>query len=323
MINFQKYDFIDKVAKIKLYEKIAYIRMVSEAVLESALKLEIQCPLHFSIGQEAASAGIGMNLLKSDFITTTHRSHAPYLAKGGDLSQMISEFYGKNTGSVGGYGGSMHLGSCENNIFCSAIVGGGISIAVGAGLAFKMKNKKNVSVAFFGDGASEEGVLHESLNFASLRKLPVIFFCENNFYAVQSSQYNTHANPKIYEQAISYGMPGIRIDGNNILEVYEATGKAIANARKGKGPFLIEAVTYRWREHVGPNFDFDMGYRSKEELEKWMKRCPVDNYEKYLLENKIIDVIRIKKIKQKIEKQIKDAWKKMERAQYAKLNELI
>ena len=131
----------------------------------------------------------------------------------------------------------------------------GISIAVGAGLAFKMKHKKNVSVAFFGDGASEEGVLHESLNFASLKKLPVIFFCENNFYAVQSSQYNTHANPKIYEQAISYGMPGIRIDGNNILEVYKATGEAIANARKGKGPFLIEAITYRWREHVGPNLD--------------------------------------------------------------------
>lgn len=321
-MNYHKYNNVPKEVMVKLYERMLYIRLVSEAIQQSSFRLELKCPIHFSIGQEATAAGMGLNLRQSDLITTTHRSHAPYLAKGGDLSEMIAEIYNKRAGSVRGIGGSMHLSSPDKNVFCSSIVGGGIPIAVGAALGFKMQNKKAVAVAFFGDGAVEEGVFHESLNFASLKKLPAIFYCENNLFAVHSSIYNTQANYNIYQLAKNYHLLGLQIDGNNILEVYQTAKRAVQLARTGKGPVLIEAKTYRWCEHVGPHIDDKSPYRSKKELAKWIKRCPLKNYENYLLKRKFLNINEIIRVKKTINNQIKKAWEKMKKSPPLKLKEL-
>lgn len=315
-IKFQKYRDISPKTMLELYKEMLYIRLVSEALRAAALRLELKCPVHFSFGQEATAAGVGLNLLKQDAIVTTHRSHAPYLAKGGSLNEMIAEIYNKSGGCVGGIGGSMHLSSPENNIFSSAIVSGAISIATGLALSFQIKRKKNVSVAFFGDGAAEEGALSESLNFASLKKLPVIFFCENNMYAVDSSIKETKAVCEIFRVASAYNVPRVKIDGNNVIEVYKEMGKAVVRARTGKGPTFIEAGTYRWLEHVGPNFDHLSGQRPEKEVKKWISRCPLKLYEEHLLKKYMLEQKTIIKMKVRLNRKIKDAWKYMEKSPY-------
>ncbi|MCK5179661.1 MAG: thiamine pyrophosphate-dependent dehydrogenase E1 component subunit alpha, partial [Candidatus Omnitrophica bacterium] len=178
-----------------------------------------------------------------------------------------------------GWGGSMHLVDVEKGVMgSSSILGGTIPHAVGCALAFQIKEESKVAVSVFGDAAIEEGVFHESLNWASLKKLPVIFVCENNLYSTSTSLKDRQPQVEIFKRAESYGMPGIRVDGNDVVKVYEVASEAMANAREGKGPTLIEAMTYRWREHVGPNYDYDLGYRTKSELDEWMAKCPVKKY---------------------------------------------
>jgi len=205
-------------------------------------------------------------------------------------------------------GGSMHLASPELGLPGStAIVGGAIPLAVGAALAFHLQGKDNVAAVFFGDGAVNEGIWHESLNFASLQKLPVIFICENNLFSTHLPVAECLADTSIYKKADAFGMPGVRVDGNNVTEVYEASQKAVKSAREGKGPTLIECMTYRWRGHVGPNYDTDKGLRSQEELDYWMARCPVKALEGFLLEGNILSEPEITRLGEEIDREIEDA----------------
>lgn len=301
-------DGIKKETVLKLYEKMIKSRLVSEKIIELYPRQEMRCPVHLSLGQEAIGAGVCENLTSQDAVFSHHRNHAHYLSMGGDLKKMMAELYGKETGCCKGNGGSMHLSDSDCGfIAASSIVGGSMPIAVGAALAFKMRKEKRVAVAFFGDGAVGEGVFHESLNFAALKNLPVVFICENNFYAVLSKLEARHKNLNIFEQAAAYQIPGEAVDGNDAVAVYRAAGKAVERARRGEGPALIECRTYRWREHVGPNCDHELGHRPACEVEEWQKRCPIKKLEENLLTENIISEKEIKNIQEKISEEINEA----------------
>ena len=264
----------------KLLREMLRLRMVEERIAALYHKTnEMKTPTHLYTGQEAVAVGVCNALEPADIVCTYHRSHGWYLAKGGDLNAMMAEMFGKETGCAKGWGGSMHLIDVAHGVMgTSAILGGTTPHAVGCALAFQMKKEKRVAIASSGDAVIEEGVFHESLNWASMKKLPVVFVCENNLYSTHTPLEERQPAIEIYKRAESYGIPGIRVDGNNVLEVFSAAQKAIERARDGGGPTLIEAMTYRWREHVGPNFDFDLGYRTKRELDEWMDQCPIKNF---------------------------------------------
>lgn len=273
---------------LELYRKMLLIRRFEEKIIEVYPVQDMKTPVHLYIGEEAIAAGVCVNLRKEDYVFTNHRSHGHCLAKGVDPKLLYAEFYGRVTGCCKGKGGSMHPVDPEYGILgSSAIVGGGIPLAVGAALASKMKQDGKVSVAFFGDGAVDEGTFHESLNFAALKCLPVVFVCENNLYATSSHQFVRHSHRNIARKADGYGMPGIQIDGNNVLEVYCLAREAIDRARNREGPTLIECKTYRWKGHVGPETDYQKGFRPKQELEEWMEKCPIKAYNKFLTENHV------------------------------------
>ncbi len=292
-----------------MYLTMVRIRRFEERVADLLVgDPEIKCPVHLYIGQEAVAAGVCANLRKDDYVFSTHRSHGHYIAKGGDIGALMAELYGKKTGCARGKGGSMHLASPEVGLPGScAIVAGTVPLAVGAALAFFLQGKDAISVAFFGDGAANEGVWYESLNFASLKKLPVIFVCENNLYSTHMPVAHCLADTRIYRKAEAFGMPGVRVDGNNVFKVYQAAKKAVDNARNGKGPALIECMTYRWRGHVGPNYDLDKGLRSKEELEYWMSRCPIKTLARTLLKQGILSEPEKAQIYASIDKEVEDA----------------
>lgn len=299
---------IDKKIYLSLFRLMLKIRMVEEKIVELYPEQEMRCPTHLYIGQEAVSSGVCQNLRDKDYVFSSYRSHGAYIAKGGSVKKLFAELYGKKTGCSKGKGGSMHVVSKETNFMgTSAMVGGVIPIAAGTAFASLMKKEKKVSVVFFGDGACEEGVFHETLNFAALKKLPIVFVCENNFYATHSHQLIRQAVDNIYKRSRIYNIPGIRIDGNNILEVFKVSKTAIENARNGKGSTLIECRTYRWLEHVGPYSDYDLGYRTKGELRKWMDRCPIKNFENALIKKKIIKTHEIDRIKTGFQKEIEKA----------------
>jgi TPP-dependent pyruvate/acetoin dehydrogenase alpha subunit len=292
-----------------MYVTMLRIRRFEEKVAELVYPLkEIICPCHLYIGQEAIATGVCSALKKEDWVFSTHRSHGHYIAKGGDIKALMAELYGKETGCSRGRGGSMHLSSPEQGLpGSSAIVAGTIPLAVGTALAFSMQGKDSVSVAFFGDGAAGEGVFYESLNFASLKKLPVFFVCENNLYSTHLPIAACLAHIQIWEKAEAFNMPGMRVDGNNVIEVFQAAKRAIDDARLGKGPTLIECMTYRWRGHVGPSDDLDKGLRSKEELECWMQRCPIKALEELLLTHGIIAKSETIKIIESIDKEVEES----------------
>lgn len=266
--------------KKKLYSEMLRLRLIEEKIAAIYHQAnEIKTPTHLYTGQEAVAVGVANAMVEGDVVSASHRSHGMYIAKGGDLKAMMAELFGKEAGCSKGWGGSMHLVDVAKGVMgSSSILGGTIPHAVGCALAFQIKDQPNVAVAAFGDAAIEEGVFHESLNWAALKKLPVIFVCENNLYSTSTPLKNRQPPVEIFKRAESYGIDGIQIDGNDVIKVYEVALKAMANARKGKGPTLIEAMTYRWREHVGPNYDYDLGYRSKEELQEWMSKCPLKKY---------------------------------------------
>ena len=299
---------ISSVILRKLYETMRKIRMFEEKVSDLLTQKEIKCPTHLYIGQEAVATGVCANLRQDDWVLSNHRNHGHYIAKGGNIKALMAEFYGKATGCSKGKGGSMHIASPDLGLpGSSAIVGGTIPIAVGTALAFSMQENDAVSVAFFGDGAAHEGVFYESLNFASLKKLPVIFVCENNLYCTHLPIAACLADINIYKKAEPFGIPGIRIDGNNVMEVYKVAKRAIEDARSGKGPTLIECMTYRWRGHVGPYDDLDKGLRSKEELDYWMNRCPVKMLERFLLEHGIMSKLERDQIHKVISEEIEES----------------
>ena len=291
-----------------MYVTMLRIRKFEERVSDLLLQHEIICPCQLYIGQEAVATGVCANLRKDDYVFSTHRSHGHYLAKGGDMKAMMAELYGRETGCSKGRGGSMHLASPDIGLPGSlAIVAGSIPTAVGAALSFSIQKGDTVSVAFFGDGAVNEGVWYESLNFASLKKLPMVFICENNLYSTHMPVSACLANTNIYQKAGAFNMPGIRIDGNNVAEVFKMAKKAIEDARHGKGPTLIECMTYRWRGHVGPSDDIDKGLRSREELDYWIARCPIKALEGFLLKQGIVSESETSQIHRSIESEIEEA----------------
>ena len=253
------------------------IRMVEEGIAERYAEQEMRCPVHLSVGQEASAVGSCHALQHTDCVFSTHRCHAHYLAMDGDLKSMLAEIYGKSSGCVGGRGGSMHLSDPAKGLIASVpIVGSSIPLAVGSALANQIDGKKSVSVAFFGDASVEEGVFHESANFASLHNLPVLFICENNLYSVYTSLEKRQPPRQITELARAHGMNFGHTDGNDVVAVFEATRAAVERARDGGGPTFLLFDTYRWREHCGPQFDNHLGYRSEAEFTAWRTRCPIE-----------------------------------------------
>lgn len=260
----------------RFFRALYRIRRVEEEVARIYPTDKIKSPVHLSIGQEAVSVGVCEALRQDDVVFGTYRSHALYLAKGGNLRRMLAELYGKATGCARGKGGSMHLIDLQANVMgTSAVVGTTIPHAVGYAYALKLQRKDAVVASFFGDGAVDEGVFHESMNFAALKKLPVLFICENNFYSIHSHQLTRQPLANLCERATGYGMPAERIENNDVLRINEGTKKAIEEIRAGGGPRFLECQTYRWREHVGPNEDFDAGYRSRREAEPWFENDQV------------------------------------------------
>jgi pyruvate dehydrogenase E1 component alpha subunit len=260
----------------RIYRSLRLIRRVEEEIIRIYPSDRIKSPVHLSIGQEAVSVGICDALRPHDVIAPTYRGHAAYLAKGGSLNGMMAELYGKSTGVAGGKGGSMHLIDMSRNVLgASAVVGTTIPVAVGYAFALKSMKTDRVVAAFFGDGATEEGVFAESLNFAALRKLPILFVCENNFYAIHTPLSRRWATDKLSERVETYDIPAYRCDDGDVLKLRSLAMTAIAQLRRGAGPIFIECRTYRWCEHVGPNSDFDAGYRSSAEMEPWLKKDQV------------------------------------------------
>lgn len=291
-----------------MYRTMVKIRKEGERIAELYPEQEMRCPTHLSVGQEAVAVGVCANLRKDDYVFSFHRCHAHYLAKGGNLRRLVAELYGRKTGCAGGVGGSMHLVAPEVGFMgASSIVAGTVPIAMGAALALVMQGSDRVSVTFFGDAAVEEGIFYETLNFASLKKLPLVFVCENNFYATHSHQLSRQPADNIFERGESLGVPGSCVDGNDVLAVYWAAREAVARCRRREGPFLLECKTYRWLEHVGPYYDYELGYRSKEELEEWMAKCPVSAYEKTLLNNGILSRKDVGNIAKEVSHELEEA----------------
>jgi len=284
--------------------------MVEEKIIELYPDQEMRCPVHLSIGQEGTASGACNALEKNDYVFSNHRSHAHYLAKGGALKPMIAEIYLRKTGCCGGRGGSMHSNDRSVGFMGAVpIVSSCIPIAVGTALQSQIKKKSNVSLVFLGDAASEEGVYYESVNFAALKNLPVIFFCENNLYSVYSSQdVRVPKNRDLVKMAQSNGVYGENGDGNNVVEVWEKVKAAADRARNGGGPSVFEFSTYRWREHCGPNYDNNIGYRSEKEFQSWKDQDPIAHTEKKLIEKGIIDQFFKEDMIKNISKEIEEAF---------------
>ena len=266
--------------KNKLFESMLRIRLVEESIANKYSEQKMRCPTHLSIGQEAIAVGVCANLTSQDQVLSTHRAHAHYLAKGGCLNSMMAEIYGKAAGCSKGMGGSMHLIDTSVGFMGStAIVGNTIPVAVGLALEKKLTRKKSIACVFFGDGATEEGAFYESVNFAIIHSLPILFICENNLYSVYSGlEVRQPVNRKIYKMVRAMGISAQHGNGNDVEEVTRKVKHAKTMILKSGGPQFLEFDTYRWREHCGPNLDNNIGYREESEFLKWKKKDPLKNF---------------------------------------------
>ncbi|MEM9139366.1 MAG: thiamine pyrophosphate-dependent dehydrogenase E1 component subunit alpha [Pseudomonadota bacterium] len=266
----------DAAQRRAIYRAMLRIRLAEERIGVRYAEQEMRCPTHLCIGQEAPPAAVCAHLRPQDLVFSNHRSHGHYLAKGADLTAMIAELYGRATGCADGKGGSQHLIDLEAGFMGSApILASTISVGVGAAWAAKLDGRDEVSAIFFGDGATEEGTFHEAMNFAATAALPVIFVCENNLYSVHSDMPVRQPDRAIAALGPAHGMPAARVDGNDADAVFALAGAAMARAVAGDGPSLIECLTYRWREHCGPNEDTGLGYRSQAEFDAWAAHDPL------------------------------------------------
>ena len=315
---------IENTTKISIFKMMLKIRLAEETIAEKYSEQKMRCPTHLCIGQEAVSAAVGYALNKSDYAVSTHRSHGHYLGKGGDLNQMIAEIYGKETGCSKGYGGSMHLVDKSVGFMGStAIVGNSIPVGIGLALASKLNKSDLVTAIFLGEGAIEEGVFAESVNFAAQSKLPVLFVCENNLYSVYSPlKVRQPEGRKNFKMVQSMGIDSYHCDGNNAMEVYNLTFDSVKKIRNKKNPVFLEFSTYRWREHCGPNFDNHLSYRSEEEFSFWRKTDPIKSFEKYLLNNRIICSEKIISIKFEIQNEVNAAFDFAENSNFPKPEKL-
>ena len=301
---------------LKLYENILKIRFTEEEIAKKYSENEMRCPTHLSIGQEAVSAAYAAIVSKKDYAVSTHRGHAHYIAKGGNLKALIAEIYGKKTGCSKGKGGSMHLIDLKVGFMgTSAIVGNSIPIGVGLGLSQKIQNQKNLSTIFIGEGATEEGVFFESVNFAIVKKLPILFICENNLYSVYSSLKDRQpVDRKIFQMVKSLGANSSICNGNNPIECYNSINKAYRYVKSKSQPFFLECKTYRFLEHCGPFNDDNLLYRPKKEIEHWKKNDPIIKIQKIV--KKKFDINKLEKIEKKIKKEIQEAFLFAKKSKY-------
>jgi pyruvate dehydrogenase E1 component alpha subunit len=312
---------IDNEKLLEMYRTMMTIRLFETRVSELFAAGKVGGFIHLYIGEEAVATGVCAHLRDDDYITSTHRGHGHLIAKGGDLKLMMAELFGKKTGYCKGKGGSMHIADIDLGILgANGIVGGGPPIAAGAGLALKYQKKTGVVVCFFGDGASNQGTFHEGVNLASIWKLPVVFVCENNYYGISVSQAEHQNIDDIAERAQAYGIPGVAVDGNDVMAVYEAAGEAVKRARAGQGPSLVECKTYRHRGH----FEGDpQVYKPKEEQEAWFKKDPVPRFETSLLEMGVLTDEKVAAIKKEIQTRIEEAVKFAEESPWPKPEEVL
>ncbi|MCU0652660.1 MAG: thiamine pyrophosphate-dependent dehydrogenase E1 component subunit alpha [Candidatus Pacebacteria bacterium] len=294
-----------------LYRKMLTIRLAEECLIDPILKGEVKTPCHLYTGQEASAVGVCAALESGDQVFSNHRGHGHYLAKGGDLNRMLAEIYTKETGCSRGRGGSMHLMARDCNFMGSApIISQTVAMAVGAALADSIKKNGQIAATFFGDGAAGEGIIYESLNFAALKCLPVIFVCENNLYSTHLHIRECRPGIPLYKIAEPFGIAAAQVGGNDILKVYEAAKIAAKHCRAGLGPYFIESLTYRMRGHVGPDDNIQGQHtdiRPQAEVDEWRAKDPVMRFEKYLLENKIFDKDELETVKQEITEKVKKA----------------
>ncbi|QPJ65269.1 MAG: thiamine pyrophosphate-dependent dehydrogenase E1 component subunit alpha [Candidatus Nitrohelix vancouverensis] len=295
---------------LSMLRSMLRVRLLEEKI-ETIYHLdEMKTPVHLVIGQEAISTGCCEALRPEDHVYGTYRTHGNYIAKGGDLKKMLSELYCRADGCVGSKGGSMHLLDKDAGFMgCSAIVSGILPIATGAALSAKMLKQDRVTVVFFGEAGTEEGVLWESFNFAALKKLPIIYICENNFYAVCSPLENRQPpGVDIYKKAESFGIKSRLVDGTNVLDVYDAVRDASDHVRNGEGPYFIEARAYRWRGHGGVGDDSASGYRDPKEVEAWKKYCPIETFYNYLGKCGMVDSQLRKEMTRQLTEEIEAAF---------------
>ena len=288
---------------LEMYRTMQTIRQFEERLRDIFKEGKIPGFVHVSIGEEASATGVCAALTDKDYITSTHRGHGHLIAKGGRISPMMAEIYGKSTGYCKGKGGSMHIADFDIGILgANGIVGAGLPIATGAGLAAQVRGSDEVAVCFFGDGASNEGTFHESLNIASAWKLPVIYVCENNLYGEFTAGSDVTSVKDIADRARGHDMPGVVVNGNDVVEVYETTNQAVERARRGEGPTLIECKTYRWEGHVVGEEAFmgDKSYRPKDEIEEWKKRCPLITFEQRFVPAGVVSQAEIDAVKAEV-----------------------
>lgn len=294
---------IDREVGLWIYNKMNEIRAFEEAAWTLFTENKLRGSAHLYTGEEAVAASVCAQLTDEDFITSTHRGHGHCIAKGAELDRALAELLGKATGYCKGRGGSLHIADfSKGNLGANGIVGGGIPIATGAGLSIKMQGKANVAVAFFGDGASNQGTFHEAINMASVWKLPVIFVIENNQYGMTTPVWQSTSVEDISVRAAGYSIPGETVDGNDVEAVYEAFARAKERALKGEGPSMIECKTYRWRGHWAGDPEV---YRSREEVEDWREnRDPIKRFRSYLLENKLASEEEVVQIEETVSKKM-------------------
>lgn len=294
---------------VDFYYAMLRIRRVEEALAERYAEQQMRCPMHLCIGQEAVAVGVSAALRRDDVVFGNHRAHGHYLAKGGDLKRMLAEIYGRATGCCGGRGGSMHLIDIEASFLGSTpIVGGTVPLAVGAAWSAVLQNSDAVAVAYFGDGCFEEGVVHESFNFAALHRLPIIFVCENNDFSVYTRLRDRQPVRPIHAVAAAHGWNASTCDGNDVAMVHHLAREAVARARNGGGPQFLEFSVFRWREHCGPNFDDELNYRSREEIERGGAACPIVRLQRQLVESGQLDASIERRIEQGIADEIQAAF---------------
>ena len=313
----------DQTMLLECYVLASKIRAVEEMIASEYSNGEMRCPVHLSIGQELVSAVVGLNQQKDDTAVSSHRAHAHYLAKGGDLKKMIAEIYGKATGCCKGRGGSMHLIDLKVGFLgSSAIVGNSIPIGVGSGLSHKLNNSDALSFIFFGDGAIEEGSFYESVNFSAVHDLPTVYICENNLYSVYT-RLNQRQPPgrDIYTMVEGMGIIAVKIETRNAFECLKSTTEVINLARTTKKPVFIEYDTYRWLEHCGPNQDDHLGYRPQSEISKWKEQDPLLNLKEILISDFKVSNAALEVIQQEIANEVLAAFLQAKKDEFPTLDQ--
>ncbi|AEE90830.1 acetoin dehydrogenase E1 component (TPP-dependent alpha subunit) [Tepidanaerobacter acetatoxydans Re1] len=312
---------LSKDKKLWMYRKMCEIRNF-ELEVDRLFKANlIWGTCHLSVGEEASAVGAVAALEKDDMITSTHRGHGHCIAKGGKLPQMFAELLGKETGYCRGRGGSMHIADLEmGNLGANGIVGGGIPIATGAALASKLKNNGKVTLCFFGDGATNQGVFHEAVNLGAVKKLPIVYLCENNLYGMSVPFEKASAAKNVADRAAAYNIPGAAVDGNDVEAVYEIVKEAVEKAREGEGPSIIEAKTYRWLGHSKSD---PRVYRTREEEEAWKQKCPIKRYRQKLISEGTATEEELDEIEKSVEKIIQEALEYAQNSPEPKVEEIM